>query len=65
MSKNLFADNFNGPFVAVEEWLPLKATNDNAPLGIDMPSFAERRGVQCAVQMFEFTRSTDRSDAAA
>ncbi len=56
MRENMFADNFDGPLVGYEEWMPLNTDNLNAPIGVNLPSFAERRGVQFAVQMFSFQR---------
>ncbi len=56
MSDNVFANVMADPFHKNEEWVLLVADNKNAPLKMDMPSFAERRRVRVATVFFNIAR---------
>ena len=57
MADNVFAGTLEEPFCVRDEWFPLLADNDNAPPGVDLPSFAACRGVSVAVMFFIIRRS--------
>lgn len=52
MSDNIFTNVYDDPFVSSEEWFPLLADNTNAPLGVELPSFAAYRRVRVAAFFF-------------
>lgn len=56
MADNVFAKTFEEPFSVRDEWFPLLADNENAPPGIDLPSFAAYRRVSAAVMFFIIRR---------
>ncbi|MEO1196978.1 MAG: hypothetical protein AAFX45_12500 [Pseudomonadota bacterium] len=59
MSDNIFTSVYDDPFRATEEWVPLLADNTNAPVGVDMPSFAAHRRVRVAAFFFNISKSRD------
>lgn len=57
MSGNIFTTVHSDPFQLTEEWVPLAADNKNAPLGVDMPSFAAHRRIRVAAFFFVIRKS--------
>ena len=56
MSDNIFASVVTDPFHKNEEWVLLVSDNENAPIGMDIPSFAARRRVRVATVFFNIER---------